>query len=290
LGEPFAGRAVEKRTALYLDGELDDAEFVRRAFKVARGLGLGGPPEGLHYFQLPGPLSDRAVQNEVSAIVAKSKATFIVVDSLTMSTYGADPKDPQPMITVFKYLESLKGATLVIDHIGKPSPGANLSQMTQFGSAFKHHASRSQIQMIKAPGGGVALLHKKSNFSPLSEPINLVMKFENVTGSDQVRFDVVEASDESMAGLSDHLPAIEQVYSALAEFEDGSTPTFLCKQLGKSEKTVRNYLSSLRARGRVKPLDDGRWLANLYYSESADEEAVPNSQSPNTLGIGTGET
>jgi AAA domain len=48
LGRPIAGRPVKKRTALYLDAELEQDEFLRRAYWIARGLGLERPPEGLH--------------------------------------------------------------------------------------------------------------------------------------------------------------------------------------------------------------------------------------------------
>jgi hypothetical protein len=45
-GLSIAGRPVEKRNAIYLDAELDQDEFVRRAYAVARGLALSQPPRG----------------------------------------------------------------------------------------------------------------------------------------------------------------------------------------------------------------------------------------------------
>src|SRR4051812_17659157 len=47
LGEPFGDLPSDKRRVLYIDTELDADEFARRTYKIARGLGLQKPPEGL---------------------------------------------------------------------------------------------------------------------------------------------------------------------------------------------------------------------------------------------------
>jgi hypothetical protein len=264
LGLPFTGRTVVKGRAIYIDGELDKTEFIRRAYKVARGLGLSAPPHGLYYLQLPGPLSDPGIQREVSGLVRGSDAVLTVLDSLTMSTYGADPKDAQAIIRVMKYLETL-GTVLAIDHIGKAAPGANLSNYTQFGSAFKHHASRSQIQVVKADGGGLSLLHKKTNFGVKAAPTNLAMEFE----ADRVVITPIEATDERMAGIEDNLPAMERVCREIARYDDGATLQYVADELSLKLGTVKNYVTVLHKAGRAEPLGDGRWKARISVSHKS---------------------
>lgn len=273
MGRPFAGRGVQQGTALYLDGELTADEFGRRAFKVARGLGLMHPPHGMHYFQLPGSLSTPAVQAEVSLLAQDCGASFIVLDSLTMASFGADANEAQDMVRLIKFLETL-GTVVAIDHTPKLTAGSNQSHLSQFGSAFKRYASRSQLQLVVGDAGGLTLLHKKSNFGPLAEPIHLGLEFT----VDAVYIDTLEVGDERLAGASDNLPAVEQVYCELAQYEDGSTPLFLSKELGKSEKTVKNHLTALKQAGRVMPLGDGRWVVTPN----------PNPHGPDYIASGPG--
>ncbi len=281
LGLPFAGRKVEKRAALYIDGELDAAEFVRRAYSVARGLGLECPPAGLHYYQLEGPLSNSVVQERVKFEVETCEATFVVLDSLTMSTYGADPKDAQDMVGVIKYLETL-GPVVAIDHIPGATPGANLSQYREFGSVFKGNGARSRIQVIKADGGGQTLIHKKTNFGPLSKSINLAMTFtSNEASMPVVRFENIEANDPRMAGIENHLPAKDRVYRELSgrslEETGGAKPEELAGPLDMAVHTVRNYLTVLKKDGYANS-KNGVWWAML----DGGQLPIPNFPIPNS--------
>jgi hypothetical protein len=52
-GRPFLNLPVLSGPVLYVDAELEVEEFTRRAYKVARGMGLDKPPEGLFYVRLP---------------------------------------------------------------------------------------------------------------------------------------------------------------------------------------------------------------------------------------------
>jgi hypothetical protein len=257
LGLPFADRTVKQQVCLYLDAELEVDELTRRAYSVARGLGLDKPPEGLLYYRLDGPLSSKPVQEQVASIVELCGATFIVLDSLTIGTYGADPTAAQDMTRVLQYLNGL-GTVLAIDHIAKPQPGANLSGYRPFGSAFKYNLARSAIQVVGAEGGGVALQQTKHNFGPKSEPVCLGVDFSD----DMVRYTSITAADDLMAGIADHLPTIEQVKAELlASGEAGATIEHLAQALGLAEKTVKNKLTTLKKQGRAEPLGGGRWKA-----------------------------
>src|SRR6266851_4598742 len=87
LAHPFAGRPLEKHRTLYLDAELDQDEFVRRAYWAARGLGLEGPPEGLYYCRLPGSLNDPNVRAHALAYKVECGADLVIIDSLTVASY-----------------------------------------------------------------------------------------------------------------------------------------------------------------------------------------------------------
>lgn len=267
LGIPFADRQVEKRKVLYIDGELDSEEFIRRAYKVARGMGLEKPPEGIYYLQLPGPLTEARIQATVNLSCQEIGATFCVLDSFTMSTFGSDPKEAPDMIRVIKYLETL-GTVLAIDHIGKPPIGAsNLSQFRQFGSAFKWHGARSILQLIKAEGGGLQILPKKSNFSALSAPICLNLEFQE----DRVLIEPIGTDAPEMIGIEDHLPPMERVFRTLAVFgADGARPEQLVEELKPmSIKTIRNHLSILKREKRADSII-GVWRVSEYLTTRSD--------------------
>lgn len=69
----------------------------------------------------------------------------------------------------------------------------------------------------------------------------------------------LDAGDPSIAGMTG-IPPEERVYQALARSEDRtSTPDAIAKDLGIAPKTVSNHLTTLRGKGRVEPLGDGRW-------------------------------
>jgi RecA-family ATPase len=259
MGQPFLGRYVEQRQALYIDAELDVTEFTRRAYKLARGMGVSRPPDGLHYYQLAGSLSEQVVQGRVMAAHRESKAGFVVLDSLSIGSYAADASDASDMIGVLKFLERLGCPVIAIDHIAKPMPGANLSQYRAFGTVFKGNVARSAIQVIKADGGALTLLHKKSNFSALSDPLHLILEFYEDDNS--VRVSQITAGDERLAGIEENLPAAEQVLRELAKYPDGARPEFLATELDKSLKTIKNNLSVLHKQNRAYAVGDGTWRA-----------------------------
>lgn len=254
-GMPVFGRNVEKRTVLYIDAELDAAEFARRAYKVARGLGLERPPEGLHYWQLRAPLHRRRTLDEARSVAQSCGASFIVLDSLTVACDGMDPKEAPEVIHLFKGLNGL-GTVLATDHIRHPQEGTSPGSYRPFGSAFKHHLGRSLIQVTKAPGGALCLRQTKANFDAASEPIGVALEFSD----DEVKVSNLEASDERLAGIEEHLSPLEQVMHVLSRCSDRTaTPEEIAQQLNVSEKTIRNRLSSLKQKGKLTNVGDGRW-------------------------------
>jgi hypothetical protein len=255
LKRDFLGRTVERGKVLFLDAELDEDEFMRRAFALSRGLGLTKPPEGLYYWRLPGSLAQKEVHRAALAAVKECGAILTVLDSLTVGSQGIDPKEARDVISLLKSFEGF-GTVLAIDHIRAPEAGENLSAYRPFGSTFKHHLSRSLIQVTQAAGGGLVLRQTKANFTDKSVPLLFGLEFDGST----VRLREVAANDPRLAGVEDQLSAVEQVAHALAAFPGAvATPEGLAGNLGMKEKTVRNHLSALHGRKRARPLGDGRW-------------------------------
>lgn len=256
-GEDFLGKRVTQQpSVLYIDAELDDEEFRRRAYPVSRGVGLEKIPKGLHYLALTGSLADGDVHEAVRAAVKSCEATLVVVDSLTVAAFGSDLKEADVVTALMRELKELGPTTLAVDHIAKPQPGTNVSAYRPFGSVFKYNLARSLIHVIGAKGGGFSLQQTKSNFGGFAESVGIAVEFAD--GGKTVAFHMLQMDDERLAGIEDQLPALEKVAHALAQYgpakpEDIGTP------LEMLPKTVQNYLSTLRRQNRAEPLGDGRW-------------------------------
>ena len=256
-GRPFLGRGGDKPyRVLYVDTELDANEFVRRAYALARGMGLERPPVGLFYYHPTGSLADYETLESIDAIRLEVGADLVIVDSLSLGAYGTDMSAADVTTRIMAGLKRL-GTVLAIDHIAKPLPGANLSGYRPFGSQFKWADARCITQVLKAESGeGVVLRPAKSNFGALGQPIGVKVAFE----PGQVTVTSTDVSD--LDGVTEHLPKLEQVAMELAKYgSDGAEPSELAEALEMSEKTVRNHLAILRKQERAEPVGGGRWHA-----------------------------
>jgi len=251
---------------LYVDTELDADEFLRRAYALARGMGLERPAEGLYYYRPAGSLADPEVLVTINTIRRDIGADLVIVDSLSLGAYGSDMSAADVTTRVMAGLKRL-GTVVAVDHIPKPLPGANLSGYRPFGSQFKWADARSVIQVLKAESGeGVVLRHAKCNFGPLCQPIGVKITF----APEPVTVTPMDVTD--LDGVQEHLPKLEQVAIELARHgEEGADPSELAGDLGMSEGRVRNYLSALKKQGRAEQAARGRWRSARY---KFDEEEV----------------
>lgn len=254
---PWLGEATERRVVLFVDAELDADEFLTRAYMVARGLGLERPPEGLHYWKLETSLADPATFEQVLALIRTIGADFILLDSLSIATFGGELEKPALMTSVMQRLRTW-GTVLALDHIPKPMPGVNVSQYRPFGSQFKYAVARSVVQMVAAESGqGLVLRPTKANFAAKGSPRGVRVTFAGAS----VTFAPASLGATELAGVETQLPAIERVARALAQYPEGVLPDALAPICEMNEKTVRNYLTSLHQQGRADKLGDGRWRA-----------------------------
>lgn len=255
LGRPYFGRNVMRGPVLYLDAELDDVEFRRRAFRVARGVGLDAPPEGLYYQRLEGSVANERTSYRCADAIASVKPALTILDSLTVASPNVDPNSAGDVSGLMRELCGW-GTSLIIDHIPKQRHGDNLANVRAFGSAFKYNLVRSSISAARTDGGGLTLRHVKANFGRLVEPIYAATRFD----ADAVRFEQIAANDASLAGAENHLTAPEQVWRLLAGCgPGGANVSWLADESRVAEKTVSNYLAILRRDQRVEPLGGGKW-------------------------------
>jgi len=255
IGRSFFGRSTLSGPVLWVDRELDRDETLRRAYWVARGLGLDRPPVNLHYLKPLRPVGSPETQRLVLDAVRETGAALVVLDSLSVGSQG-DAKDQRDVVGLMKMIEEWR-TVLAIDHFTKAGAAGNQSSATIFGSAFKRAIARSTIKLTQADGGALTLRPDKSNFGAEGSPIHFKTDHGEPDGKAVVTFAEVGEDDESMVGAEAHAPAHEQTYLALVRLHAASgAPVHLNALAAEREvtaKTIRNHLTRLKRDGRVRP-------------------------------------
>jgi len=253
-GRPFLDRPVQQGVTLYLDTEFDEDEFVRRAYKLARGMGLSAPPVGVFYYRARYSLTTPGGQRDIVRLVERYQPTLVVVDSVTLGTYTDDLKEASAAVTLMEFLQQLPATVLALDHIPKPPQGASLAYARPWGSFAKRAKARHTVLVTPSEAGGVVLRVTKSNLAKVGAMVGADITWEG----DAIRVVAVPLDDDALAGIEHHLPALEQVYRCLCQHE-AMTPEELAEETGLAVGTVRNKLTALRHQGRAEPLGGGRW-------------------------------
>lgn len=253
-GRPFLDRPVRGGKVLFVDTEFDESEFVRRVYRLARGMGLEGPPPGLWYYRTRYSLTSPGGQNDIATLVERHRPDLVIVDSITLGSLDVDLKEAHSAAALMEFLGRLSVTVLAIDHIPKPPPGTSLAYARPWGSFAKRARARHALLLTAAEGGGVVLRVTKSNLTATGMSVGLNIAWSG----DTIRVTPVSLDDDSLAGIELHLPPIEQVYRVLAQ-HGPMTPDQVAEELGLAPGTVRNKLTALRQRGRVERLGDGRW-------------------------------
>lgn len=254
LGKSFFGHRVKRGSVLWVDAELDRDECSRRAYWIARGLGLMAPPEGLHYVRPLNPIGTPEAQDDVLEAVQDYGCDLVILDSLTVGTAGKDMKDGSDVVAVMKLIEAWageSGAVLAIDHITKTAAAGNQADATIYGSAFKRAIARSTMKLTKAMGGAVTLHPDKASFGPETPPLHFEPAFRKNDARQLVlTLDPVDALSASMAGAEEHMGAKDRTLLALVRLYDQNfrQPVRLseiAEDVDLAAKTVRNHLSAL---------------------------------------------
>lgn len=255
-GEKIFDRDIQQGPVLYLDAELDELTAERRAWMIARGLGINHLPDGLHYHRLRKSLTDEGCNQHVRQAIEAIRPRLTIIDSFTAAVRGKDTNSLDDVSDRIRWLDEF-GTVLMIDHTPKSADiGANV---TAIGSVAKQIFARSAL-FIASTGKASVLRHEKSNFGPLAEPLRFALNFSH----EYVTLEApLAADDPRLHGIEAALPARDRVRDALlsGEYPDGVTPTELAEALGLVQKTVSNALSSLKNTEGLVRNAGGKWYA-----------------------------
>ena len=197
-GRPFFGRAVQRRTVLYIDVEnLGHEETLRRAYQVGRGYGQEEPDKGVYYYAPAKPLGSEETHAEVKRIIDELGVGFIVLDSLTMGAVGTNASDQVEVVKLLWDVLKWGVPVLTLDHISK-SGRTDQANASAFGSVMKRNAARSMMRLHRDGDSGLLkLTHDKINCGPHSDPVYYDMAFgEDEGGRVTVSFEAAEGPDE----------------------------------------------------------------------------------------------
>ncbi len=280
-GQPFLDRPVPQGRVLYVDTEFDQEEFVRRAYRLARGFGWSAPPPGVIYHRTRYSLTTPGGQRDLVRLVEQYQPVLVVVDSVTLGSYTDDLKEAAAAVTLMEFLQRLPATVLALDHIPKPAPGTSLAYARPWGSFAKRAKARHVVLVTPAEAGGLVLRVTKSNLAKAGAMVGV-----DITWGEAIEVSAVPLDDEALAGVEVHLPPLEQVYRTLAQHV-AITPDELAQETGLAVGTVKNKLTALRRQGRAEPLGDGRWRAvrpasslTTHPSDSDDDPGKPNISHP----------
>ncbi|HEX9953479.1 MAG TPA: AAA family ATPase [Rubricoccaceae bacterium] len=276
-GRPFLGRDVRSASVLWVDRELDQEETARRAYAVARGMGLDRPPDNLFYLRPLAAIGTDEAQAVVLADIEEHAVGLTILDSLTLGAVG-DAKEQRDVVPVMRTVEAW-GTSLCIDHITKAAAAGNQSSASIFGSGMKRAMARSTFNLV--PAGDALTLHPdKSNFGPASTPVHFLARHgADEAGRPEVVFEKVEVGHESLDGAGEHAPAHEQTFLALARlYAEAGAPVHLSALMADRDLrrgTVRNRLSALK--GRVVKHGDNTYSLELPVVTASEGTGTPPS-------------
>jgi len=249
-GQPFVGLAVRSSGVLFLDWELDSAEFQRRGFAVARGLRLPCPPANLYYAPMARPFS--TLVDRVHTFINQKEIGLVILDSLGMACAG-DPELARDVIGFFTLLRHLGITVLAIDHQAKLLDGQSYASKSPFGSVFKSNLSRSLIQVERLSGHdgwlSLRLHHKKLTFGALSHTLGVTLQFDTSEGAETVRMSTWAPTQAPAA--SERLSDQEKIERSLQQ-EGPATNTVLAQRTGVNLKTTSNHVARLHQTGKIK--------------------------------------
>jgi DNA-binding transcriptional ArsR family regulator len=271
-GLPILGHTMPQSRVLYIDWELSIEAQTRRAFKIARGMGLTHPPKKLYYANAPMPLP--RLMARIRALVKKRQLGLIVIDSFGPAC-GNNPEAADGVMPIFNELRSLGVTVLILDHQAKMQEGQNYSRKTPFGSAYKFNLSRSVVQLERAGSQDgelkIMLRHLKNNHGPLKPPSGIKILFKGV-GFRKDTVEVVQANIEADPDFSKHQSAEEKILRSLTEHGPGTKKT-LSERTGIKPGTIENTLPRLRDKGLVRECKEKE--GRLFVWESCSQEAKP---------------
>lgn len=257
-GRPFLGRDVRRGRVLYLDYELDENEQKRRTLKVLGGMGLDVDDSvidnRIFHLSPKWPLGSGDHESAVGEIIRELDVDFVVVDSLTIGSTG-DMKEHSDFNKVAQEIREWP-TTLAIDHVSHSTAKKNSKNARAFGSVFKRNVARSSLTLLSKEDGYL-LSQEKSNFTEGNSEIIYATEF----GTEEVRFERIGLADKRANSFLDDfstyeitLVAIKQIYADSGEPVSNNQIFDWREEKGEevSEETIANYVSKLKAQGKIE--------------------------------------
>lgn len=275
----WMGRAVRQTPVLYVDFELEGEEQTRRAYKLARGVGLDKPPPSLFYLPTLGVPASEALSAALSECRSLGVG-LVVIDSVGLALEG-DSLTANDVIRFHKKrldpFRSTGAALVLIDHQAKQLPGQRYQDRTAFGSVYKSLLARSIIQVQPKSGEDntikVEMRQTKHNFGPKIAPFGAKIDFY----PQRTVVEMVELDERDLDGGTQN--AAHKVRQALAR--GAAYPDDLAQATGLAAKTVKNVLTELKKAGKAMPTGNRR---------NQSEEIGLVSPSPSLNRDGDGDT
>src|SRR6266852_4509759 len=140
LKEPdFCGILLGLRgPVLYIDAEMEQSDFDRRAYRIARSLGIPEPPGTPRYERIRKTLRHGETAQNIARPVAEMRPALVVVDSWILAT-GIGSDKTEDTLDSFDQMQEWGVAVLVIEHEPKVSG-------SPYGSVYKFNCARSVIR------------------------------------------------------------------------------------------------------------------------------------------------
>ncbi len=243
---------------LYIDAEMDQSDFDRRAYRIARSLGISEPPGTLHYERIrKGTMRHAETAQNIARLVAEMRPALVVVDSWFLAT-GIGSDRTEETLDVFDQMQEWGVAVLVIDH--EPKVGGSL-----YGSVYKFNCARSVIRASAPTKRALVLQQLKNNLDEGEDEladddptffIRVDAAKATKTYGTITTFSAVDPADPIFKKKGERdaplqLTAADKLYLVLARHADGATVAQLVAETGSTDDAIRKLLTALRKAGRA---------------------------------------
>ncbi|MGE5445494.1 MAG: bifunctional DNA primase/polymerase [Ignavibacteriales bacterium] len=283
LGHTFPDTPLK---TLYLDFELDESEFTRRAYMISRGLELSKPPESLFYAN--GNKSLFRLIKEIHSLIKVHGIQFLVLDSLGAAS--VDPDTVTDVVEIFTKLRNLGIAVLILDHQSKMQSQDNYNTKTPYGSVYKYNLSRSVFQLagIGREENRISLMlrHKKSNFGGLLGDLIFDISFDE----DRVMFLKSKALSPETSDMMIIWEALQEMKSQGMELIQKNLIIHLKGIIGKDklltllDKGKSKYwdVKTKEGKGRSKVYEPKEkfWFSDIYNNSKTRINEGENLEMP----------
>lgn len=259
----WLGFSLKQTNVLYLDYEMPFEEQVRRARKIAKGLGLAQVPENLFY--LAG--SPEYSWSDIKETCLGSEIGLLVVDSFGPALAGDMEASNDIIAYIRDFVKPLlnHGITVhFIDHQPK-AQGSNYQDMTAFGSVYKRNLVRSQIQVEGRQDDEdsskyqVIFRHKKHNFGPKLQPFGAELIFDD----DAILLRSLAMDLDTMMKEKD-IKVDDRILLALYDEGGPLTKQEIGERIGAAAGSVANAITTLRKRDQASESGERRGHQSLY--------------------------